>query len=160
MKNKKMRLRYRYMLTRLQKKDLRIIHTNTYLRQNGHEQSAETTQVERRRQRTKAEVIPDFPGVGRCYEHSVTLAQPQTCITERARARRPPSGARRAWRRAGFVRISTRNTRRHGHVTHSRTSTALQISTSPLFELRGCAPRESQKKRRQAVALDDAGGQQ
>ena len=32
-------------LPTLQKKDLRIIHTNTYLQQNGHEQSAETIQV-------------------------------------------------------------------------------------------------------------------
>ena len=42
-------------LTRLQKKGLRIIHTNAYRQQNGHEQSAETIQVKRRRQRRKAD---------------------------------------------------------------------------------------------------------
>ena len=42
-------------LTRLEKNDLRLIHTNTYLQQNGHEQSADTIQVKRRRQRRKAD---------------------------------------------------------------------------------------------------------
>ena len=42
-------------LTRLQKNDLRLIHTNTYLQQNGHVQSAETIHVKRRRQRRKAD---------------------------------------------------------------------------------------------------------
>ena len=42
-------------LTRLQKNDLRLGHANTYLQQNGHEQSAETIEVKRRRQRRKAD---------------------------------------------------------------------------------------------------------
>ena len=55
MKNKKETKMQVQRLTRLQKKDLRIIHTNTYLQQNGHEQSAETVHVKRRRQRRKAD---------------------------------------------------------------------------------------------------------
>ena len=46
-------------LTRLQKNDLRLGHTNTYLQQNGHEQIAETIQVKRRRQRRKADYSID-----------------------------------------------------------------------------------------------------
>ena len=174
-------------LARLQKKDLRIIHTNTYLQQSGHKQSAETTQVKRGRQRTKA----DYSRFARswhvlwtfCYScstsdlHLSRGGEPATWIcpiSELSHSWIPKTGIRselelvdpRAAPDApGVAPASTASAcATHVDTDTSRTSTANVDVTwaSGRAPRRGCARGTgvAKKEGMQAVALGDAGGQQ
>ena len=103
-KNEKQKMKPTYRYKGLQKKDLRIIHTHTYLQQNGHEQSAETIQVRRTGgDNGGRQIIPDRNSVtrtedwwrdeeqsGNCKECPARTAGTERVLasTGRARSRR------------------------------------------------------------------------